>query len=314
MYAQLNYSLMLTFLSGGTGTPKLLRGMRNLVNDNEIAVVVNTAEDMWISGNHMSPDIDTVLYLFAGLLNTETWWGIRGDTFATHRFLEQFDEGEFIAVGDKDRAVHIARAHLLWNGATLTEATASIARTLGVEARVLPMTDAEVTTYVETDSGPMHFQEYWVGHRGEVDIGGVVRMGQANPQATPEVLAAIREADAVILGPSNPVTSISPILECRGVREALQEKFVIAISPFIGDKPVSGPAAALMEAWGMEPSSAGTHALYKDFVDVFVQDVRDTCEVPGSLRLDTLMSNEKRAEALGWELMAIVRSARQKRA
>ncbi|MDK2975247.1 MAG: 2-phospho-L-lactate transferase [Methanofollis sp.] len=304
---------MISFLSGGTGTPKLLRGMRNLINDDQIAVVVNTAEDMWISGNYMSPDIDTVLYLFAGLLNTETWWGIRGDTFATHRFLDQFDGGEFVALGDKDRAVNIARARMLWNGATLTEATAALAKTLGVEARVLPMTDAEVTTYVETDSGPMHFQEYWVRYRGEVDIDGVVRLGEEHPRATPAAIAAIKEADAVIVGPSNPVTSISPILECEGVREALEEQFVIAVSPFIGDRPVSGPAAALMEARGMEPSSAGTYALYRDFVDVFVQDVRDACEVPGSLRLDTLMSNERKAEALAWELMAIVRSARQKR-
>lgn len=314
MYGQLNYSLMITFLSGGTGTPKLLRGMRNLVNDDQITVIVNTAEDMWLSGNYLSPDIDTVLYLFAGILNTDTWWGIRGDTFSTHKFLEQFTDEEFIALGDKDRAVNIARARLLWNGSTLTEATLSLARAFGIRARILPMTDAEVTTYVETDAGPMHFQEYWVCYRGEVDIKGVVRKGQEQRPATPEVLAAIREADAVIIGPSNPVTSISPILECDGVREALKEKFVIAVSPFIGDRPVSGPAAALMEAWGMEASSAGTYALYKDFVDVFVQDVRDSTEVPGALRLDTLMSDERRAEALAWELMAIVRSATRKRA
>ncbi|QSZ67216.1 2-phospho-L-lactate transferase [Methanofollis aquaemaris] len=305
---------MITFLSGGTGTPKLLRGMRNLVNDDQIAVIVNTAEDMWVSGNHMSPDIDTVLYLFAGLLNTDTWWGIRGDTFSTHKFLEQFTHDEFIGIGDKDRAVHIARARMLWDGATLTGATAALAGALGVQARVLPMTDAEVTTYVETPEGPMHFQQYWVGHRGEVPIEGVIRKGEAAPKATPEALTAIREADAVIIGPSNPVTSISPILECAGVREVLKDQFVIAVSPFIGDRPVSGPAAALMEAWGMEPSSAGTYELYKDFVDVFVQDRRDETEVPGAMRLDTLMSNEGKAEALAWELMAVVRSAVQRRA
>ncbi|TAJ45710.1 2-phospho-L-lactate transferase [Methanofollis fontis] len=304
---------MITFLSGGTGTPKLLRGMRNLVADDQIAVVVNTAEDMWLSGNHMSPDIDTVLYLYAGLLNTDTWWGIRGDTFATHKFLERIDDGEFIAIGDRDRAVHIARARMLWDGLSLTAATERIADALGVQARVLPMTDAEVTTYVETAGGPMHFQEYWVRHRGEVAIDGVVRMGEREPAASEAAIAAIRDAEAVILGPSNPVTSISPILECGGIREALEEQFVIAVSPFIGDRPVSGPAAALMEAWGMEASSAGTYTLYRDFCDVFVQDIRDSCDVPGSLRLDTMMSDERRAEALAWEMMAIVRAVERRR-
>ncbi|MFA7072209.1 MAG: 2-phospho-L-lactate transferase [Methanoculleus bourgensis] len=281
---------MITFLSGGTGTPKLLRGMLDLLEERDIAVIVNTAEDIWLSGNHLSPDVDTVMYLVAGVLNTDRWWGIRDDTYITHDLLARLGIEEFIAVGDRDRAVHVARGEMLRGGMRLTEATKALCERLGVRATVLPMTDSPVTTYVKTRQGEMHFQEYWVKHRGALAIEGVVRRSREPPVATPEVIAAIEASDAVVIGPSNPVTSISPILECAGVREALRRhRRVIAVSPFIGDAPVSGPAAALMRASGREPSSVGTYGLYEDFVDVFIQDIRDPVEIEGALRLDTLM-------------------------
>jgi LPPG:FO 2-phospho-L-lactate transferase len=281
---------MITFLSGGTGTPKLLRGMLDLLEERDIAVIVNTAEDIWLSGNHLSPDVDTVMYLVAGVLNTDRWWGIRDDTYITHDLLARLGIEEFIAVGDRDRAVHVARGEMLRGGMRLTAATKALCERLGVRATVLPMTDSPVTTYVKTRQGEMHFQEYWVKHRGALAIEGVVRRSREPPVATPEVIAAIEASDAVVIGPSNPVTSISPILECAGVREALRRhRRVIAVSPFIGDAPVSGPAAALMRASGREPSSVGTYGLYEDFVDVFIQDIRDPVEIEGALRLDTLM-------------------------
>ena len=281
---------MITFLSGGTGTPKLLRGMLDLLEERDIAVIVNTAEDIWLSGNHLSPDVDTVMYLVAGVLNTDRWWGIRDDTYITHDLLARLGIEEFIAVGDRDRAVHVARGEMLRGGMRLTEATKALCERLGVRATVLPMTDSPVTTYVRTRQGEIHFQEYWVKHRGALAIEGVVRRSREPPVATPEVIAAIEASDAVVIGPSNPVTSISPILECAGVREALRRhRRVIAVSPFIGDAPVSGPAAALMRASGREPSSVGTYGLYEDFVDIFIQDIRDPVEIEGALRLDTLM-------------------------
>ena len=281
---------MITFLSGGTGTPKLLRGMLDLLEERDIAVIVNTAEDIWLSGNHLSPDVDTVMYLVAGVLNTDRWWGIRDDTYITHDLLARLGIEEFIAVGDRDRAVHVARGEMLRGGMRLTEATKALCERLGVRATVLPMTDSPVTTYVKTRQGEMHFQEYWVKHRGALAIESVVRRSREPPVATPEVIAAIEASDAVVIGPSNPVTSISPILECAGMREALRRhRRVIAVSPFIGDAPVSGPAAALMRASGREPSSVGTYGLYEDFVDVFIQDTRDPVEIEGALRLDTLM-------------------------
>ncbi|MCK9278450.1 MAG: 2-phospho-L-lactate transferase [Methanoculleus sp.] len=297
---------MITFLSGGTGTPKLLRGMQELLDEREIAVIVNTAEDTWLSGNHLSPDIDTVMYLFAGILDTSRWWGIRDDTYITHNLLARLGIEEFIAVGDRDRAIHVARGEMLRGGMRLTEATAALCRKLDVHATVLPMTDSVVTTYVKTRRGDMHFQEYWVKHRGDVPIDGVVRRFREPPVATDEVLCAIEASDAVIIGPSNPVTSISPILECAGVREALRRQHVIAISPFIGDAPVSGPAAALMRAFGKEPSSAGTYSLYEDFVDTFIQDTRDPVGIEGALRLDTLMVYRGKSLDLSKRIMTLV--------
>jgi len=301
---------MITLLSGGTGTPKLIRGMRQVLHDSDIAVIVNTAEDMWVSGNHLSPDIDTVLYLFAGILNTETWWGIRGDSLETNRYLERIGLPEPITIGDRDRGVHIARGNLLREGRTLTEATAAVASALGVEATVLPMCDTPVATHVATENGPMHFQEYWVTHRGNVKISGIIREYETPPVASNSVLDAISKSDAVIIGPSNPVTSIGPILECEGVREALSEIFVIAISPFIGSRPVSGPAAALMKAWGKTPDSRGTREAYGNIVDLFIQDLNDETDVPGSLRLNTMMTSQKQSESLAWDLLSIIRGQR----
>ncbi|MDD1718647.1 MAG: 2-phospho-L-lactate transferase [Methanoregulaceae archaeon] len=295
---------MITFLSGGTGTPKLLQGVRALVPDDGIAVVVNTAEDLWISGNHLSPDVDTVTYLFAGTLNTDTWWGMRGDTFVTHEEAKRLGADEFIAIGDRDRAVHIARGGLLRQGRTLTEATSDICRALGVRARVLPMCDTAVASMVRTPSGWVHFQEYWIRRRGEVDITEIVRRSEVPPVLTDKARRAILESEAVIIGPSNPVTSILPILECGGVRELLGKLPVIAVSPFIGDRPVSGPAYALMKAAGMKPGSYGTYRLYQDFTDLFVQDIRDTEEVPGAIKLDTLMTDTSRSRDLAERILA----------
>ena len=297
---------MITLLSGGTGTPKLLRGVRCHTGDQKINVVVNTAEDVWISGGHLSPDIDTVMYLFARILNTETWWGIAGDTFLTHKALLELGTDEYIAIGDRDRAVQVARGDLLRKGKTLTEATTILCRKMGIKAAVLPMTDAPVATMVRSAGEYIHFQEYWVRCRGSIPIDAVKRVPELPPPATQDVIAAITEADAVIIGPSNPVTSIMPILECRGVREALRDQYVIAVSPFIGDAPFSGPAGELMKAKGFSPSSLGTWELYRDFLDLFIQDDRDSVTVPGATRLDTMMTSEEKSRGLAESIFRLI--------
>lgn len=298
---------MITFLSGGTGTPKLVRGMRRHVPDHEISVVVNTAEDLWMSGNFLSPDIDTLIYLFSGLLNTTSWWGQEGDTFTTHDELTRLDSGEYVAIGDRDRAIHILRGELLRRGMNLTRATAHLCASLKVRAQVLPMTNTQVETIIMTGGREIHFQEYWVRHRGTLPVDEVKRRWETPPAATPEVLSAINSAEAVIIGPSNPITSILPILECGGVVEALESVPVVAVSPFIGDAPVSGPAAALMRARGLAPDSAATRDLYARFLDFFVQDTRDTVGVPGATRMDTLMNREGVDESLAAGILSLVR-------
>ena len=297
---------MITFLSGGTGTPKLLRGMQKIMDRHEISVIVNTAEDIWISGNHISPDLDTVMYLFAGILNTDTWWGIRSDTFTTHDETTRLGIDEFIAIGDKDRAVHIARGEMMRNGMRLTNATKILCERFGVRETVLPMTDTEVTTQVMTDIGLIHFQEYWIRAKGKIDIRKVIRSYDETPVATEEVLSTIEASDAVVIGPSNPITSILPILTCDGIKAALKDKFVIAVSPFIDHVPISGPAGALMVAAGFEASSTGTLDCYEGIPDIFVQDIRDPVETDRSVRFDTLMTDEEKSVALAREILQLV--------
>jgi LPPG:FO 2-phospho-L-lactate transferase len=298
---------MIAFFSGGTGTPKLLRGVRTLVPDEEIAVVVNTAEDVWMSGNHLAPDLDTVMYLFAGVLDTDRWWGQKEDTFVTHEAACVIGADEYIAIGDRDRAIHIRRAEMLRKGLTLTEATRALCGTLGVSARILPMADTPVASMVETIEGWIHFQEYWVRKHGAIGITSVERRWEAPPKATDAVKKVLKECEGVVIGPSNPVTSILPILECEGIVPSLKQKPVIAISPFVGSEPVSGPTAALMKAKNIEPSSRGIHLLYREFVDLFVQDHRDVTPVPGTIRLDTLMTGPPESARLAKQVIELLR-------
>ena len=298
---------MITFLSGGTGTPKLLRGMQKVMDRHEISVIVNTAEDIWISGNHLSPDLDTVMYLFAGILNTDTWWGVRNDSFTTHDEIIRLGIDEFIAIGDEDRAVHIARGEMMRNGMRLTNATKILCDRFGVRENVFPMTDTEVTTQVKTALGLIHFQEYWVRSKGQIEIEKVVRSFKNPPLATEEGMAIIEASEAVVIGPSNPITSISPILECEGIKHAIRDKLVITVSPFLGTTPFSGPAGALMQAAGFEPSSQGTLDCYEGISDIFVQDIRDPVHIDNSVRLDTLMTSEEKSVELANEILGLVR-------
>jgi LPPG:FO 2-phospho-L-lactate transferase len=246
------------------------------------------------------------MYLFAGILNTDTWWGVRNDTFTTHDEAMRLGFDEYIAIGDRDRAVHIARGEMLKNGMRLTNVTKVLCERFGMRETVLPMTDREVTTRVMTDSGLIHFQEYWIRAKGKIDIRKVVRTYDVPPMATEEVLTTIEASDAVVIGPSNPITSISPILSCDGMRPALKDKFVVAVSPFIGHAPVSGPAGALMEAAGYEPSAIGTFNCYGGIPDVFVQDIRDEVEVIHSVRFDTLMTDEDKSIAFARDILSLI--------
>jgi len=272
-------------LSGGTGTPKLLVGLKKVFKEEELNIIVNTAEDIWISGNLLCPDIDSVLYTLAEVINKDTWWGIKDDSFHTHKALEQLQYPEHLMIGDKDRATHIIRSELLRQGKSLTEATAVLARNLGIPARIkiLPMTDdpASVRTKIRTPEGELHFQEFWVARKGEPDVLDVLFDGIEEVKPTEAVLQTLeKESDVLVLiGPSNPITSVGPILSLKGIRERLKWKIVMAISPIVGTEAVSGPAGKLMHAKGFDVSPYGVYTCYKDFLDVLVIDKHDDCPV-----------------------------------
>jgi LPPG:FO 2-phospho-L-lactate transferase len=299
--------MMITFLSGGTGTLPLLLGMRRLLHDPEMAVVITTADAFAISGGHMLGSADAVTFLFAGILNTASWRGILGDTYATHRYLQALGRPESIAVGDRERAVQIVRADLLHSGMTLTRATEVLAGSLSISATLLPATDVPVRALVRTDEGLLPFPIWQAADDRKPE--GIVLEHNGPLVATEAALSSIRNSDAVIIGPSEPAGGILPILACNGIREALSDMFVIAVSPFTGSRDGSGPEGRLMRAEGLESSSQGVYALYEDFCDLFVQDVRDSAEVDGALRIDTRLHTQARCESLAWDLMAVVRRA-----
>jgi len=297
---------MITFLAGGTGTPKLLAGATEQLPADRVTIVGNTGDDIELGGLLVCPDLDTVLFHEGGVLDTDRWWGIDADSHETnaelHRLAaeasleagpqylpaERQTEGrpiarwrrfsgiaEFMTIGDRDRAVHITRTSLLDQGHTLTEATQVLAEAFDVELSLLPMTDDPVSTIIKTDSGPIHFQEYWLGD-ADHEIQGVEFRGSDETQPTDQVLDAL---DApVVIGPSNPVTSIGPMLSVPGIREALDRTPVVAVSPFVEREVFSGPAAELMEATGREPSTQGVAEAYP-FVDAFVLDEADGTEL-----------------------------------
>ena len=298
---------MRTLLAGGTGTPKLLAGAKAHVDPAEVTVVGNTGDDVELGGLLVCPDLDTVLFHEGGVLDTDRWWGIDGDSHETNAELHRLadaaglDDGpqflpddkqttgrdlarwrrfsgiaEFMTIGDRDRAVHITRTSLLDEGNSLTETTAILADAFGVEVTLLPMSDDPVASLIHTDSGLMHFQAYWVGHRGDVAVEDVEFRGADDAEPTDDVLDALD--NPVVIGPSNPVTSIGPMLALDGVEAALDETDVVAVSPFIEDRVFSGPAADLMAATGREPSTQGVADAYP-FVDAFVLDTDDETEL-----------------------------------
>jgi len=297
--------IIMIILSGGTGTPKLLDGLKEILPPEELTVVVNTAEDLWVSGNLISPDLDTVLYLFSDQIDRKKWWGIENDTFRTYERMHELGVEESLKLGDRDRATHIIRSNLIRDGASLTEATVKLASLFGIDANILPMSDDPVSTYIETLQGVMHFQDFWVGKHGDPDVLGVDIRGVSEASVAKKVLEAFEKDEKVLIGPSNPITSIGPIISLPGMRELLKQKKVIAVSPIIGNAPVSGPAGKLMQACGLEVSSMGVAEYYQEFLDVFVFDERDRADEFAFERLgcrasraDTLMTSTEKSREL----------------
>lgn len=268
---------MITVLTGGTGGAKFVDGLRQVVPPEEITLIVNTGDDLEWWGLYVSPDLDSITYVLAGLLSNERGWGVKGDTFYCLQAMRQLGQPIWFQVGDKDLAVHLLRSKLMSEGKTLSEVTQAIAAELGVRARILPMSNSRVETRVLTPIGELSFEEYFVQRWFQDPVESMRFAGAADAQPAPGVLEAIRSASLVLLAPSNPVTSIGPILAVPGIREALCQTRapIAAISPIIGDAAVSGPAGVLMKASGLPASIAGIAEAYHDFLDVLIADVQD---------------------------------------
>ena len=271
---------MIVVLTGGTGGAKFIQGLKEIVPASEITAVVNTGDDLRWWGLNVSPDLDSITYALAGVLSEERGWGIEGDTFQCLEAMRRSGEPTWFQLGDRDLATHIFRTQLLAEGETLTKATAIIARSLKIAAKILPMTDARVETRVLTPDGELGFQEYFVRERHQVSVDAVRFDGAAGASPAPGVVEAIYAAEMILVAPSNPVTSIGPILAIAGIREALRKTPapIGAISPIIGGAAVSGPAAELMRVQGLSASIEGVARAYSDFLDVLVIDERDAVD------------------------------------
>ena len=268
---------MITVLTGGTGGAKFVDGLRRVVPPEELTIIVNTGDDLLWWGLYVSPDIDSITYMLAGKLSQERGWGVHGDTFYCLQAMGQLGQPIWFHAGDRDLAIHVLRSKLLADGKTLSEVTAEIAGRLGVVARILPMSNSRVETRVLTPVGELSFEEYFVQRWYQDPVEKVWFAGASDAEPAPGVIDAIRSAEAVLLAPSNPVTSIGPILAVPGIREALREcrARIVAVSPIVGDAAVSGPAGVLMAAQGFEVSIAGVADYYHDFLDVLIADSRD---------------------------------------
>lgn len=268
---------MITVLSGGTGGAKFIDGLRQVVTPEELTIIVNTGDDLVWWGLYVSPDLDSITYMLAGLLSKERGWGVKGDTFRCLQAMGQLGQPTWFHTGDRDLAIHLLRSQLLAQGKTLAEVTTKIAGQLGVTARILPMSNSRVETRVMTAVGELSFAEYFVERWYQDPVQAVRFAGATEADPTPGVLESIREASLVLLAPSNPVTSIGPILAIRGVREALRETpaLIAAVSPIVAGAAVSGPAGILMASQRLPVSIAGIAQAYADFLDVLVVDRRD---------------------------------------
>ncbi|HKO38435.1 MAG TPA: 2-phospho-L-lactate transferase [Solirubrobacterales bacterium] len=285
--------MRVALLAGGTGGAKLAAGMQEEIGA-DLTVIANTGDDVEALGVHVSPDPDLVTYWLSGEIDEERGWGIRDDSFTVFERLKRLGAPEWFGLSDRDLAACLYRRQFLDEGGRPTDAQAQITRGLGVEARVLPMSDTPVRTNVITPGGTRALQEYLILDGGQAPVEGVELEGIAAAEPTPEALAAIAGAEAIILGPSNPVISIGPILAIPGMREAIAASPapVVAVSPYVAGVVVKGPTDSFMEGIGRPTTAAGVASLYTGLIDAMVVDEGDPdpppAEIP-TLSAPTLM-------------------------
>lgn len=299
------------------GAARFLRGLNSLLDPRDLAVIVNTGDDDSFFGLHVSPDVDTVIYTLAGVVNALPGWGIRDDRFACLTTLARFYDETWFRLGDKDLATHIFRSDALRRGRTLTAVTAAIARSYGVRATILPMCDAPVRTFVSVARrAPLPFQRYLVQNGGRGRVTGIRFRGARAARPVPAALRALRQSAYLIVPPSNPLVSIGPILAVPGMRAALTARRdrVAAISPIIAGAPVKGPLHHMLAGLGHEVSPVGVAGLYRHLAALFVIDRRDAALAPRIAELgmrpvvtDTLMTSAATSRRLAATVLSELR-------
>jgi len=266
---------MITILSGGTGSVKLVRGIATQTRD--ISVISNVGDNYWLYGLYICPDIDTILYGLADILDTEKGWGIKKDTYGFLRQMEMLGEETWFNIGDRDAAIHLLRTNMLKNGRNLSDITEWMCQKFAIDVKIIPVTDNSVETRIVTNKGDLHLQEYWVKYKGQDKVEGIKYIGAEKARANPAAVNAIHDSKLVIIAPGNPLTSIGPILSIKGIKKELSKskKKVVVVSPLIGSNAISGPATKYMEAAGMEVSVYGLAKMYSEVASHMVIDSAD---------------------------------------
>lgn len=270
-------------LAGGVGGARMLDGFAAMGMGDRLTAIINIADDFELWGLHISPDIDTVMYTLSGLANVQQGWGIAGDTRAVLDAIARYGEDPWFLLGDQDLATHILRTQRLREGQSLARITRDLANALGITTQLLPASNDRVRTHIRTEDGWLDFQEYFVARRHADEVQGVRFDGIESAQPADGVLESIREADLLLICPSNPVVSIDPILQVPGVRQAIASAGapVACVSPIIGGAAIKGPAADMLRSAGVEVSAAGVAEYYGDLVDVMVIDEQDAALADG---------------------------------
>jgi LPPG:FO 2-phospho-L-lactate transferase len=268
--------LTITVLAGGTGSIKLVRGLAAVEKD--IAVICNVGDNIWIHNLYVCPDIDTIIYGLANILDQKRGWGIKGDSFQCLAQLKKIGVPAWFGLGDRDLAIHLLRTSMMKEGKSLSEITNFFRGCYSISAQIIPATEKEMMTRIVTNTiGEIHLQEFWVKHRGRPKVTGIRYENASTATANPAALDAIRRCDAVVIAPANPVSSIGPIVALADLRNVLAQNRdkVIAISPLIGGKAVSGPAVKYMRALALKASSFGVAKYYRNFVSKFIISKED---------------------------------------
>jgi LPPG:FO 2-phospho-L-lactate transferase len=302
-------------LAGGVGASKLLWGLYRVLDPAALTIIVNTGDDIELHGLSISPDLDIVTYTLADVVNPTTGWGFKDDTHALLQALARFGKETWFCLGDRDSATHLYRTECLRAGVPLTQVTEAIRRAFGVAARILPMSNQPVRTMIETERGVMHFQEYLVKNRAEPTVRGIAFQGIERSRPAPGVLEALREGDAILICPSNPLISIGPILAVPGIREALRSRRerVIAVSPIVGGKSLKGPSDRMLRQLGREASARSVAQLYRDVAGSYVLD-REDASARGQIEslgfrvfvTDTVMRDDRDKIRLARELVPLL--------